>query len=812
MPPGVRRPRRIGEQSVEHDDRHGATGRVDSPEITTGTASAGASYAAVPPPLMEARWLLGAALGRYRLEELLGQGGTAAVYRADDPAFERAVAIKVLHPALARDPQFAARFLREARAMARLHHPNIIPVHDVGEQDALPFLVMQYSEGGTIRERLRAGPLSAAATLALLRPIAGALDYAHERGIIHRDVKPGNILLAADGSPVLTDFGIAKVLEESSPRTQTLNMVLGTVEYMAPEQGQGLPVDGRADLYSLGVILYEALTGRPPFQADTPMSIIVRHATTAPPAPRKLNPGIGVELNTVLLRALAKRPDDRYPTGAALFAALDAALAADSVPAQRVMRAFKGQQTFPAAPSVTNAGLSSSPRSPAVAPVASDDPPSRRLWAPLTSAYPRRSRGLPNAIRIAGAVVLAALLTAGLLAVPFADRDVGRTAIPTSAASVPQALVPVTPVNAEEPVATATDTIASAPPLAAPPTAIPAATATPTPPMALRGQTAAVLSGHARPVTFAAWSPDNRILASASDDGTVRLWTVDGQSAGMLSGHRGPIKHLSWSPTGRTLATASYDGTARLWRPDGSEIATLTGHTELLTRVVWSPSNTVLATASADRTIRLWESDGRLRAVLRGHEGSVEDLAWSPDGKLLASGGKDRTIRLWGADGQLRSTLAGHTDTVWMVAWSPNGQALASAGGDTTLRLWDAGGAEIATLRGHTALVTKLAWSPDGLTLASGGWDQTVRLWTMEGRAHGELVGHTDRLHSLAWSPDGTTLASGAEDRTVRLWGAAGQPLAVLQGHGDTVETLVWSADSHILASGSDDATVRLWH
>jgi serine/threonine protein kinase/Tol biopolymer transport system component len=313
----------------------------------------------------------GRMLGRYQVEALIAHGGMAAVYRATDPSFGRTVAIKVIKPEMADDEQFIRRFLREARSIARLQHPHILPVYDVGQHDGSVYLVMQYVDGGTLGDRLHRrdqARMTPDEALKLLRPIGDALDYAHEQGVIHRDVKPSNILLTRQHFPLLMDFGIAKVEEIGTAAHTKPGTMLGTPEYMSPEQAQGMPLDGRSDLYSLAVVLYEAVTGRPPFRAetpaDTPVSIVVRHLTVPPPTPRAINPNVSPAVEAVLLRSLAKRPEQRYPTGAALFAALAEAIKAPA-PAVHLpdtfvdTRTVAGQGTPP--PSVSYPPLSVPP-------------------------------------------------------------------------------------------------------------------------------------------------------------------------------------------------------------------------------------------------------------------------------------------------------------------------------------------------------------------------------------------------------------------------------------------------------------------
>jgi serine/threonine-protein kinase len=279
---------------------------------------------------------IGQLLGRYRIDALLGEGGMAMVYRAVDPTTGRDVALKVVHPSLVRDPAFVARFLREAKVVGRLQHPHILPLYDTGEQDDLPYLVMPYVAGGTLEDWL-AGKHTHTELLTLVRPIAAALDYAHDRGVIHRDVKPGNVLIGADGVPLLADFGIAHAIGDS--KLTATGMHIGSALYMAPEQAQGLPLTGSADQYALGSMLYEALTGRPPYtmaHADTSFSLMLRKLAQAPPPPSSLNPALSPACDVILLRALAKEPERRFATCVALVDALADALANPWVPPSKV--------------------------------------------------------------------------------------------------------------------------------------------------------------------------------------------------------------------------------------------------------------------------------------------------------------------------------------------------------------------------------------------------------------------------------------------------------------------------------------------
>lgn len=288
---------------------------------------------------MNAEALVGKVLGTCTLQKVIGQGGMGAVYLAQQSRPRRQVAVKVLLPAVSltahQRAAFLERFRRETDAAASLEHPNILPVHEYGEREGLAYLVVPYISGGTLRDVMdREGQLSLAKALNYLEQMAEALDFAHERGVIHRDIKPANILMTTEGRLVLTDFGLVKIITDGpnpQVRLTGAGAPVGTPDYMSPEQVVGNKVDGRSDLYSLGVILYQILTGATPFQGETPMQIAAQQLQSPPPAPRLLRPDLSDELEQVLLHAMAKRPDDRYATGHDFTEAFRQALHASGV-------------------------------------------------------------------------------------------------------------------------------------------------------------------------------------------------------------------------------------------------------------------------------------------------------------------------------------------------------------------------------------------------------------------------------------------------------------------------------------------------
>jgi serine/threonine-protein kinase len=260
--------------------------------------------------------------GRYELDHLIARGGMAEVYRARDRLLDRPVALKVLFPELSVDRSFVERFRREAQAAANLSHPNIVPVFDWGEDAGTYFIVMEFVDGRPLSSILKtAGPLSAERAADIGSHVAAALGFAHKHGVIHRDVKPGNVLITDEGQVKVTDFGIARAINTEESLTQT-GAVMGTATYFSPEQAEGMGVDASSDIYSLGVVLFEMVTGRPPFLGDTPVAVASKHVRDHPPAPRELNPSIPPEFEAIILKSMAKNPDFRYATSEDLRADL----------------------------------------------------------------------------------------------------------------------------------------------------------------------------------------------------------------------------------------------------------------------------------------------------------------------------------------------------------------------------------------------------------------------------------------------------------------------------------------------------------
>lgn len=734
-------------------------------------------------PALNAEWLKGPSngqmsecwvhtIGDYGLIEELGAGGMGVVWKARQKGLNRLVAFKMI-----RSGQFASssevlRFRSESEASASLDHPHIVPIYEVGEHDGRPFFSMKLVEGGSLSDQvdaLRETPRRAAE---LLAAVARAIHYAHQRGILHRDLKPANILLDAAGNPHVTDFGLAKRVAASKGLTQTGDVV-GTPSYMAPEQASGSKgLTTAADVYSLGAILYECLTGRPPFEGESPLETLLQVVEVEPTKPRVLNPRADRELETICLKCLEKDPQRRYGSALELAEDLDRWRAGEPIRARPVSfyaRCAKWVRRRPGMALLLGTVVAVTLTALVLV---------TWQWRVATAARREQEKLVVNlaldrgqALCEQGDVGRGLLWMAHTLALtPEDNADMQRVVRANLAAWSRQ----LRPLHA--------------------------------------------LLPHDSPVKTALFSPTGDKVLTVDANHAVRLWDPDTGAELTTLAHSQQIQAVAFSPDGKLILTGCKDGQAHLWNALTS--ASTSWKHDAPVQVVAFHSDGRTAATGAGNHVRLWEVATGKQLFGAKQKGAVTALEFSPDGKMLASAGADGTATLWSVGEKLEQVaVLNHGMPLWTVRFSPDGEILLTAGANRDnrtdfVKLWDiAKGMERAALP-HVYGVQAVAFSLDSKILATGDENYTAWLWdTAEGKLHlATPLQHDDTVRALAFSPDGRTLLSGSDDRMARVWDVrTGRLLGPALEQRGAVHAVAFHPKGHTLLTASDEPLTRLW-
>ena len=792
-------------------------------------------------------------IGNYELLQEVGRGGMGIVFKARQAGLGRLVALKMIRSPLATQEELS-RFRNEAATDARLEHPNIISIHEINEYQGCPYLCLEYVEGGNLADRLADRPIRAVEATRLIETLARAVGYAHEHGVVHRDLKPANILLTTDGQPKIADFGLAKLLDalfedELMHRVTQTGAVVGTPCYMSPEQTGGKPnaIGPATDIYSLGTLLYEMLTGRPPFQGESTIETLDQIRHHEPPPPRRFRPRLPRDFETICLKCLEKESVRRYPSAVALADDLARALAGEPIVARPVRfpeRAAKWVRRRPAIAAllaavvlVTLVGATG-----VVWQWRRAEEGWRRAETALAEEAKARRAELALRHEAQHALYLHLIATThrDLLSHRFRQAEISldqchpqfrhwewhylsRLCHPElmELTSHSQTVRRVNYLPDGQRIVTATGNWG---------------TGQPGELKAFHAETGEVIwetEVESGPVMDLAISPDGKLLATACvnfDSPTekgVTLWdSVTGKETQSLPASIGNAFATAFSPDGKRLATGGSDGIVRIFDVGSTdEVRVLKGHTDNVFDLAFRPDGVVVASASRDSSTRIWDvsSGALIRSLPCGED--QRSVVFSPDGRRLATAGYGGAALVWDLSSEGTGPLVLRVDSgmVRGLSFAPDGQLLAGIDTDGSVYLWEIpSGERAATIYGHDAFGNQTAFSPNGLRLASASGDHTVKIWdlTAQPSSTGSVTGG-GWVGDLAYSPDGRSLAVASNrnqvssdyvDYAARIIDLADRTnVRTLTGHSDWLTCIVYNSDGSRVATGSWDHTIRIW-
>jgi WD40 repeat protein len=735
---------------------------------------------------MEHTDYVGQQFGEYRLQRWLGGGGFGNVYLGEHVRDFTLAAVKVLQARLVQSHELK-EFINEARTI-RLVHPHIVRLLDFGISTSdIPFLVMEYAPNGTLRHRhprTRRVPFATVNTY--VTAIASALQYAHDRHLIHRDVKPENMLIGPNQEIWLSDFGLVAIAQ-SMHGIDEHQGAGGTLPYMAPEQIQGKPRP-TSDQYALGIVIYEWLSGQRPFVGTT-VELITQHTAAPPPLLRALVPNLPREVEEVIFTALQKDPAQRFGSIQAFANAFrqachlpDTSIGMHTRPPEQSKgtRPVTTEQIMPINTSFSTSSIVSSE-----GPI-SEVSPSEALISDVPSLEPPLFDALSSEPLISDVPPSEPPLSD----VPPSQPQISATSDITAAKEVPQRTHHLSRRS-----------------------------------ILIAGLAAVAVAGGAGYLIWRRISSQSTETNALQRSSAIQPTVIPdenhiGKLRHVYRGHTDNVYDVQWARSDGRLVSASGDKTAQVWNVfRDSNILTYRQHTESVNAVDWATGKYIVS-GSSDQTAQVWSAtDGTTLFVYKQHTGAIFTVGSSPVGKRIASGGQDKTVRVWNyVYGITTYIYSGHSDVVNKLAWAPDGSRIASCSNDQTVHIWEdtknnAGNALI--YQGHKGSVRMVAWSPDGKLMASASNDQTVHIWDpVSGKMIYVYRQHSTAVTAVAWSPDGKYIASGSEDHTVHIWeGVKGNTIYTYPDHMGAVLCVAWSHNGKFIASGGDhtDPTVQIW-